>query len=445
MANQSTESARCRFLWVPKNVPTYRYPRFRSCPRRRRTMSAAVSTMSEQLGMGPPESPGSASIIEILALDKLMPALRLAAHYVLTVAAQRHPSIFLRFHHFRDEVYLGFAAVMEAHSLATSGASFGETFYGLYRRPTASEGGRERKVGVSATSRLAVVLLVLMPYLRNKVDEYPRLGDARGRERLEAAEAEEHGGSSDHGQGEAPSSRTSERVAWRVLRLLCRVLCASLDASELAQLLLFTFGRSQYATLSQRILGYTLQRAPPLGAPSPPVPAASKPAAAAAASAASATPSASSVLAPAAAASASSATQPASAPSVALALRRLGSLADVPLRHARHVLLLSVFGYRLLEWWHAPDNAVLPAPKLIPPPPPPPPLLPGIELPEPGLCGVCRMPPRQPTAASSGYVLCAACAKAAVRRDGRCPLTGMPMRLEDLIRIYETSRPEPAN
>ena len=134
-------------------------------------------------------------------------------------------------------------------------------------------------------------------------------------------------------------------------------------------------------------------------------------------------------------------------------------IAAAPLRHARQLLVLSVFGYRLLEWWHAPDHAPLPPPKLIPPPPPAPlraanrqvgshsacclsapAYTPDMAPLKSDLCAVCHMQLYDPVAAPSGYVFCAACAHAAVRNQGRCPLTGLAMRSEDIVRLFETSR-----
>ena len=196
---------------------------------------------------------------------------------------------------------------------------------------------------------------------------------------------------------------TARQLAARLLRSFCHAAIALLDGANLAQLLLFLHGQARHATLAQRLLDFTLRRARPT-LPPPPVSAASPPS-----------------------------SQP--------VLSRLLTLAEAPLQHARQLLLLSVFSFRLLEWWHAPQHAAPPPPRLIPPPPPPPPPLSSVAPLVPGVCGACRMLPRDPTAAPSGYVFCASCAKMAATRDGRCPVTGMPMRADTLRRIYETSAP----
>ena len=91
--------------------------------------------------------------------------------------------------------------------------------------------------------------------------------------------------------------------------------------------------------------------------------------------------------------------------------------------------------------WHAPQHAPVARLTLIPPPPKPPPLQPGVLAPsEWGVCGVCHSEPNDPTATPSGFIFCAACVQDAVARDGACPLSGMPMTLPELCRVYETSR-----
>ena len=110
-----------------------------------------------------PEDPHAASMLQILALDSLMPSLRLAHHYILTVAAQRYPAWLLGAHRFRDEVYLLLATLLEAHSLLRHDASFGEHFYGTHRAPT---GSRVPSFG------LQLFLLLAPSYLRAKIEAH---------------------------------------------------------------------------------------------------------------------------------------------------------------------------------------------------------------------------------------------------------------------------------
>ena len=109
------------------------------------------------------QSDGRASGISVLAIESLMPSLRAACHYVLTVAAQRYPALLLRLHAAREEVYLLLASVLEAHSLLRHRASFAEYFYGMQRFAD----GAPPTLRSSAAQWMA---LVLTNYVRIKVD-----------------------------------------------------------------------------------------------------------------------------------------------------------------------------------------------------------------------------------------------------------------------------------
>jgi hypothetical protein len=55
------------------------------------------------------------------------------------------------------------------------------------------------------------------------------------------------------------------------------------------------------------------------------------------------------------------------------------------------------------------------------------------------LCALCGEERTNPCAASSGYVFCYGCVLPVVRRSGRCPVTDMPCREDQLIRLFEES------
>lgn len=244
---------------------------------------------------------------------------------------------------------------------------------------------------------------VLPGYLRARLD--PLLSTSAD----DDADADTTGGDSAAGNAN-PTDAVRTMPGWgggqwearrRRLSLAYRGLCAALDTSHLAHLLLFLSGRSPFASLSQRLLRYRL-----LPAPTPELSAAG--------------------LLP---------------PPGASRRERAAWMLELPLQHARQLLLLSAFGYRLLAWLHAPQNAPPLAAPLVPPPPPPPPLAPGKSAPVFGACAECSLSPiEQPTVAPSGFVFCGRCITSAVRRDGRCPLTGMQAGLPELLRLYETSR-----
>ena len=315
-----------------------------------------------------------------------MPSLRLALHYVLAVGAQRYPHLLLRLHNYREEVTLALSALLEGNALASHNASFGEQFYNLTRRPAESN-----TTGVSDAEtnrwrkRAALVLLLLPMYARTRIESMiePDTPDEDAVDGVVSARVR------------LPSSRR-QQVLW----LLWRALWAATDGACLLQLLSFLYGHSPYPSLQHRVLGLLLQRQ----SMSPPTATAG--------------------------------------PKPTTRWEQLASVLQLPLRHAQHLLLISVFGFRLLEHWHAPNSSG--SQRFVPVPQPP--LLPPLPFgrsawPHSSVCPTCRMAPQDPTASPSGFVFCAKCIYPAVSQTGRCPATHQPLRVAELRRLYETSRP----
>lgn len=382
-------------------------------------------------------SSAAGTSMTVLALDRLIPSLRHAFHYAVTVAAQRHPSAWLlAVHRFRDEVYLLLSVALETHSLCRHGASFGEHVYGLRRVLDRDCTSRRQRIA----SLLAQLMLLLLPqYIRSKMDA-PQDGGGRTTSQLLSAtdptappSLSSRGSNDDHSDGASASpgmvngtvatSRRVRTLLWSIWVRIRHYGRALLDGGNLTQLILFLHGRSPYATVTQRLLGFTLTTAPVDAAPQPTT---------------------------AAAVDSMTSTN---MPAWLRRLHQLGSVVETPLHYARQLLLLSLFSYRLLEWWHAPQHAPLPPPRLIPPPPPPPVYIVDHLVsnkgaasnlsvqPQAGVCGYCRMAPREPTAASTGYVYCASCVHSALRKsDPRCPMSGQPIRADGMRRLFETSR-----
>ena len=234
-----------------------------------------------------------------------MPSLRLALHYVLAVGAQRYPHLLLRLHSHREEVTLALTALLEANSLASHNASFGEHFYNLCRRPAETSSAGASDAEAARWQRRAGLILLLLPmYARTRLESI-----------LEPEPPEEEGPREEGAAGGGASAQVRPPRSRRqqVLWLLWRLLWAATDGACLVQLLSFLYGHSPYPSLQHRVLGVRLQRE----GLSPPA--------------------------------ASAAPQHASSSRG----QRLASVLALPLRHAQQLLLISVFGFRLLEHWHA--------------------------------------------------------------------------------------------
>lgn len=79
----------------------------------------------------------------------------------------------------------------------------------------------------------------------------------------------------------------------------------------------------------------------------------------------------------------------------------------------------------------------------IPPPPLPPIKLKHVadqDSAQEWVCPLCQEPRINPTASTSGYVFCYKCLLLKLRRDGElCPLTGMPCKESQVVRLYEST------
>ena len=328
----------------------------------------------------------------VIAQDRLMSSVRDALPYALTVAAQYHARLLLCVHAWREELCVALVTALEAHSLAQHSASFAEHFYGLRRAHL----GPNQPADTRSSRLLELALLVFPAYIRARLES--PLAPWAAPEGVDDREGSPEEAPTTEPTAElAPHSHRSQAI--RVAGMSIRVSLSLLDALQLLQLLRFCFGRSRHCSLSHLLLGATLRRYSEPRRPTP---------------------------------------QPKQALGAAA---RMLSYLELPLQHARQLLLLSIFGYRLLEWWHSPEHAPQQAPLAIPPPPPPPPLPPNVRLPAPGTCAMCGTEAVKPTATPSGYVFCEKCITPAVRRDGKCQVTQLPATVPELLRLYETSLP----
>jgi len=105
-------------------------------------------------------------------------------------------------------------------------------------------------------------------------------------------------------------------------------------------------------------------------------------------------------------------------------------------------LPLAIFFVKFLEWWYSPSSPArsfmtsplgppVPPPKLLPPHPQ------GLQIDgaQYGQCPLCRGAIANATALPSGYVFCYRCAYEQVQKEGRCPVTFLPARLWELRKV----------
>ncbi|BGO99932.1 Cyclin-dependent protein kinase inhibitor [Rhodotorula toruloides ATCC 204091] len=367
----------------------------------------------EYLGPGQAQDPYRPSIFELAAQDQLRDLLSPVVRYVLSVFAQRNPRYLLRIVNHHDSLFALCMYFVERHYLVTHGGSFAETFYGLKRRKVLGSGrggpGEEKtKAAFELTGKSdrlgrkevagSLAFLVLMPYLKTKANDlYERLG-----------------GGVDADLFSSPAAPISSPLA--LLRnaslnpsLLTRLKLSSQALFKLSYpyvnllwelyLLVYNlrylFGKSPYWRPWFRLLGIEVRRmgqedyerlnsiqtplqklfAAPHGAP------------------------------------------PTTRPSIRLFLSRLIRLSpSLALDSLRLLLPLSIFGFRLLEWWYSPTGGAgrlgrgskkgsQPALRA----PPLPPSSASADSDERGKCVVHGGPVENPTALPSGWIGCYKC------------------------------------
>eukprot|EP00899_Mesostigma_viride_P023045 jgi/Mesvir1/3925/Mv19865-RA.1 len=414
---------------------------------------------------------GRPTFFELVAAERLMPSLKAALYYSLGVMAARYPLL----HRVLDHSEESFALLMlalEWNSVANNDASFAESLYGLAR---------------ASTAPTHVPTPVGVPYLREKLKQVYELygssssgsrealllhldaarpsGEGRGAgaddlmwdagmpaigggqdpwatrvvEREDGGDASGGGGGdaavADGGDGVVPRGAVSggphmwPLQAWRdgtwrpMLRRWARAaLCqlhllvhTSFEGANFLYQLLYLLGETPYFSLSHHLLQLSVVRA-------------------------------------SAAELAAKGNKKATAKGAALARVRgpyvlqLLKRAWVHLRYsgadfALSSLVVSIFAFKVLEWWYMTAESRIFVPQRLPPPPPPPapkPARGGVPLPSSSqLCPLCGGERTNPAlVAVSGYAFCYRCIFRYIQQYGRCPVTLMPATEDDVRRLY---------
>eukprot|EP00198_Chlamydomonas_reinhardtii_P006960 XP_001696296.1 predicted protein [Chlamydomonas reinhardtii] len=107
---------------------------------------------------------------EVVAADRLVPSLKAAVIYALSVFSQRQPWVH-RLLNYDDEVFALLTLALDGHSLFSTDSTFSDSLYGLKRKPL-RPGASDR---LSRRQRwLMLACQVLLPYLRAKTEKVYR-------------------------------------------------------------------------------------------------------------------------------------------------------------------------------------------------------------------------------------------------------------------------------
>ncbi|RMZ52683.1 hypothetical protein APUTEX25_000802 [Auxenochlorella protothecoides] len=203
------------------------------------------------------EASSRPTFFELVAADRLLPSLKAAITYSLSVYAQRRPSL-LRLLDHEDELFFLISAWLHRGSLRASDASFAEGLYALRRVPAARRGAEEGAGGLSPQQRISTLaLLTLVPYARAKLD------GLHGRHAPQLRSLQALGLQ----PPPAPAARGADGLAdgWRRLALRAFLrgypcVVAVHEGSRFLYQLLYLLGRSPHYAPGLHLLGLTVAR-----------------------------------------------------------------------------------------------------------------------------------------------------------------------------------------
>ncbi|KAI8054210.1 Pex12 amino terminal region-domain-containing protein [Syncephalis plumigaleata] len=379
---------------------------------------------------GGDESANRPSLFELIAQDQMRDLLRPALRYLVTYYAERYPRYLLRVHRYFDEALLVISWLVEQHYLRRWHSSFSENFYGLKRARIAERGTR----WTTSDIRQSVFYLVGVPYLKTKLDaafEKVRGGaaaDLFGDEEPEMEmETEEEIQERQRLLAQYPrfsrqaitiNGRYYVKVLSHYTARLFRVtypwMNAAYYAAMLAYQIAYLYDRTRFYSPWLHAQKIEVQRMTMQDYQQ------------------------------------YNEKQERAAEQLRQASLRkdgasIGLLRFWLLRGLEHgldwlkiILPMGMFFFKFLEWWYASDyhkraqqRPIPPSPERIPPSPN------GLPLPnDRDLCPICLKSRTNPAALPTGYAFCYPCIFHAVEENAYCPVTLVPVELEQIRKLY---------
>ncbi|KAF9583185.1 ubiquitin-protein ligase peroxin 12 [Lunasporangiospora selenospora] len=371
------------------------------------------------------------SLFELIAQDKMRELLEPALRYVLAVYAQRYPRYLIRIVNRYEEFYAILMFFVERHYLREYGASFAENFYGL-KRVRAPRTVKVAKVNIDDESVAASVntaaalnasvpgsnklrnrdiyksllFLIGLPYVKCKLDEYY--------EKVSGGEAARLFGDEFTQEEEdltgQPLSKKAKAMTIKLFKKGYPYLNAAYQIAILVHYIGYLYNKTPFYSPWLRLIGIEVKRMS--AADYREIIQKSK-----------------------------SAPRRTSNSLIESVQNKVLGLLSGSLDFLKVLLPMSIFFFKFLEWWYQSDyykkssntgdSAEVPPPERVKP------HKDGLPLPrEPNVCPICVKALTNPTALSSGYVYCYPCAYKYVEDHGRCPVTLIHCRTEDLRKIY---------
>ncbi|KAK9810536.1 hypothetical protein WJX72_012327 [[Myrmecia] bisecta] len=360
------------------------------------------------------------TFFELVAAERMLPSLKAATIYSLSVFAQRRPFLHKLLDR-EDEVFAAISWALDRSSLATGSGTFAESLYGMRRAALRGSSSSTTRPTLSRTQQHAtLLLLVAVPYIKAKLDrlynQYRRQSEGPLGLTLRMQQQPEQ---------QVPEGRSALAAGGRrlLLSIFLRVYPwahAAQEGLRFAYQLLYLLDSTPYYSPLLHLLGQQVvrvsgqelveaerqkqrQRRQQLQG-----------------------------------------IRQSSGPLIRWVKKAWTRSSFLFADHTRNALILSVFAFKLLEWWYTSAEEKLASNKALPPPPPPRAPLPvpgGCALPEdPSICPICRQKRTNPAmVVVSGYAFCYPCIFRYVSQHARCPVTHFPAGEEHIRRLYQSA------
>ncbi|KAF9184352.1 ubiquitin-protein ligase peroxin 12 [Haplosporangium sp. Z 767] len=369
------------------------------------------------------------SLFELIAQDKMREMLEPALRYVIAVYAQRYPRYLVRIVNRYEEFYAVLMFFVERHYLREYGASFAENFYGL-KRVRAPRVVKQVKVNIDDESvaseaaaaavspmpglnklrkrdiRRSLLFLIGLPYIKCKLDEYYEKFSGGEAARLFGDEFTQE----EEDLTGQPFLVQSKAMAIKAFKKGYPYVNALYQLSILVHYIGYLYNKTPFYSPWLRLIGIEVKRMSAADYREIQQKAKRVP-------------------------------KRTSNSLIESIQNNVLGLLSGSLDFLKVLLPMSIFFFKFLEWWYqsdyyrksstAGDSAEVPPPERVKPHPD------GIPLPRAAnICPVCLKTITNPTALSSGYVYCYPCAYKQVEDHGRCPVTLMYCRTDDLRKLY---------
>ncbi|KAI8921824.1 Pex12 amino terminal region-domain-containing protein [Powellomyces hirtus] len=351
------------------------------------------------------------SLFELVAQDKMRDLLKPAVRYVMSVYAQRYPRHLLRLVNRHDEIFSVLMLLIEQHYLREWDASFAEHFYGLKR--TAAGASRRQRKGVhhltSSQIWRSVFCLVAVPYIKTKLDEtFETVSGGPGSHIFGNMFSNEN----ETVVGNEPALVRYKKRSRKLFRIVYPYVNAVYQGLIFVYQIGYMYGKTDYYSPWLHLCGLQTRRMSMKDY------------------------SDQEDRQKAAKQVAQAALQGASR--FRLARHMIATILTRGFDFLKYALPMSIFFFKFLEWWYSSEYHNQAGTKPIPPPPeaiPPNPA--GLPVPaDSTICPICAKTRTNPTMIPSGYVFCYPCIYKYVDEMGKCPITWIETKTEELRKIY---------